>query len=63
MNIDRERAVWAYACHGCMDYMTDEILLYICNTNKDIFVIEDNEVRFTKEFLNDTTLEKMARMS
>ena len=63
MDLDRERAIWAYACYSCMSNMDEDIILHICNRNKDIFVIEDKQVNFTKEFLNDTTIEKMACMS
>ena len=63
MDINRERAIWAYTCKSCMDYMDDDMILYICSRNKDIFSVENDVVTFTKEFLNETTIEKMARMS
>jgi len=63
MDINRERVIWAYACKSCMNRMDDNMILQICNTNRDIFSVENDTVTFTKEFLDETTAEKLADMS
>jgi hypothetical protein len=61
MDIDREDIGWAFACKVCMPDMSDEQILDICERHKDIFSIDNNEVKFTKEFLNEAT--KVDRVS
>ena len=63
MHISREDIGWAFTCKICMPDMDEETILDICNRHSDIFVIEDKQVKFTKEFLNEATkVDSMSRM-
>lgn len=53
--MDRERIVWAFACHSCMCDMDDEMITWICKRNDDIFELKDNTIKFTKVFLKEAT--------
>lgn len=51
--MERERITWGLMCWACMPDMTDAEVKYICDVNDDVFELEENEVKFTKTFLDE----------
>ena len=52
MGISPERRIWAYAFYACISSMPRKMVCMICKRNKDIFIINGKEIKFTKTFLD-----------